>query len=392
MGYYQYKGINTSGRVIKGIVSADSLDLAKMMLDDLKVEPISLGSVKKEQKKRVSSKDFLTFVSDMRILMQAGLPIYDSLITLEEKYRKGRLYLLYSHLATRVKNGDSLSQAVNKYDPSFDPVYLTMLEAGEESGSLEKCFQSLETLIERRQNMSKKIVSSLIYPMFLTAFCFVIAFVLFFYLIPSMKELLLERQVNALTQTVINISDFLVSNQEIVLVFSLTIFALISLFLNHPRGKKGIQKLGMRMPVFSTLLKNAALSRFCLVFGVLLKGGVDFIKALDLSKNVMKNAYFEEMIVRAREGLVQGKKLSEELSTDRLIPPLFIRVVQVGEESGKMDVMMEKLGAIYEDELKKTLFRLISLIQPILLVVLGMIVAIILLSILLPLSDMSAMM
>ena len=392
MGYYHYKGVDAKGQITKGVVSADTLEVAKHMIGELKVELIALSQVKKSQKKKISSKDFLTFVSDMNVLLQAGLPIYDALVTLEEKYKKGRLYLLYSHLAQRVKQGDSLSVAISQYDANFDPVYLTMLEAGEESGELEKCLQSLSKLIERRQNMSKKVISALIYPLFLAVFCFVIAFVLFFYLIPSMKEMLLERELNGLSLSVLNISDFLVNNQQMVLVSIIMAVMGLWLFFRHRQGKLVVQAVLMRTPIFSSFLKNGALSRFCLVFSVLLKGGIPFVEALKLSKQVMRNAHFERCLNQAMEGLVQGEKLSMLLKDDPLFPPLFIRVMQVGEASGKIDEMMEKLGAIYEEELNKNLFRLISLIQPVLLVVLGMIVAIILLSILLPLTDMSSMM
>ncbi|PCI77652.1 hypothetical protein COB21_02740 [Candidatus Aerophobetes bacterium] len=392
MGYYKYRCVNDSGRILKGIVSADSEEMASAELKELNLTPIALTLVKKMRERKIKTKDFLTFVTDMHTLMQAGLPIYEALITLEEKYRSGRLYLLYAHLAQKVKSGDSLSQAFDQYDANFDPVYMTMLEAGEESGSLERCFKALEVLIERRQSMSSKLIASLLYPLFLTGFCLLISFVMFFYLIPTMKELLLERDLNGLTRLVISISDFLVGNQVIVLLSVITVVLTFSVFFSRAGGKMLLQKLGMRLPLFSLLLKTASLSRFCLVLSVLLKGGIDFVRALDLSKNVMKNVYFERVIARAKEGIIQGRKLSEELKKDPFIPSLFIRVTQVGEESGEMAMMMEKLGNIYEKELSKTLHSLIALIQPLLLVILGIIVAIILLSILLPLSDMNVAM
>lgn len=389
MGYYQYKGVNASGRVTRGLVSAETFEGAKAQLKELKIELISLNVKTRVKEKKITAKDFLAFVSDMQTLMQAGLPIYEALLTLEEKYQSGKMYLLYAFLASSVKRGEALSKALTAYDPHFDPVYITMLAAGEESGSLEKCFKALKTLIERRQNLSQRVLSAMAYPLFLAGFCLLIGFMLFFYLIPTMKELLVERQVNGLTASVIGISDFLVDHSFYVASFVATLTLGLTLFLKSYRGKTAMQKLGMRLPLASSLLKAACLSRFCLVLGVLLKGGVPFIKALDLGRNVMKNGYFEEVILRAKQSLVEGRKLSNELRKERFMPPLFVRVVSVAEESGEMPAMMEKLGVIYEKELTVMLMRLVSLIQPLMLIILGIIVAIILLSVLLPLSDMN---
>jgi len=392
MALFQYSSLMENGKKRVGLINADSLDLAKQQLRKQKILVTHLILYKKQPREQtLSSSMLLNLTRDLHVLLRAGLPLYDSLLTLKEKYHRSKAHSLLLNLCDQVKRGLHLSEALSEYSRIFDAVYLSMVKAGEESGTLIKSFEELSKLISRRQGIKKKVTTAMIYPIFLGGFCLIVIGALLFFLIPSMKELFEGRELHPLTTTVLALSSNL--NEHAFLILStLVILILLFIFLMKQRGAKRFkQKLILRLPVFERLTKEAVLTRFCLVLSVLLRGGVSLLDSLKLSKLVMQHSLFEEVISRVEVNVAEGKKLSEELEKSSLIPHLVIRMVALAEESGNMAKMMKHVSEIYEEDLERSLTRLTAFLQPAVLLFLGVVVAIILLSVLLPLTDVSSM-
>ena len=311
-------------------------------------------------------------------------------MALEEKHRHSKLHTLFLDLSDQVKEGHLLSEALKAYPKVFDSIYLSLIKAGEESGDLKQSFQELAILINRAHSLKKKLSSAMIYPLFLGLFSLIVLSVLFFFLIPSMSELFEERSLHPMTEAVLALSRFLTQNAFPLLIGTSIFFLSLFLFQRHPTGKAMIKKGLLHLPIVSRVIKETILSRFCRVFSILLDGGVSMVESLRLAKEVMKHPCYEKVIQEAELKVLEGGSLSEQLNHSPLIPTLMVRILSIGEESGRISEMMLHLSNIYEEEVERSLSRLTSFIQPIMLLLLGLIVAVILLAVLLPLTDVSS--
>lgn len=391
MALYQYTALSKDGRRKMGMINADSIELAK---ERLRKEEILVTKVtsytKKGEELTISSSLLIGFTRDLHVLLRAGLPLYDSLITLEEKYRKTKLHPIFLDLCDQVKEGRHFSEALRDYPKVFDPIYLSMVKAGEESGSLQQSFAELEKLIGQQQALRKKLSSAMIYPAFLGVFCLSVISVLLFFLIPSMSELFEDRTLHPMTQGVLSLSHFLNDHAFIIFSFLGGIFLCLLLFVRHPKGKEILKEGLLHIPIVKRLFVETIMARFCRVFSILFNGGVSMMDCLMLSKKVMKHASFEKIISDAEVKVLEGKRLSQQLQKSPLIPILVIRMLSIAEESGRVAEMMAHLSSIYEEDIERSLSRLTSLLQPVMLLFLGVVVAVILLAVLLPLTDVSS--
>lgn len=374
-----------------GMINADSIESAKERLRKQQILVTKLASyAKKGSELTLSSGLLIGFTRDLHVLLRAGLPLYDSLLTLEEKYRRTKLHPLFLDLCDQVKEGRLFSEALKDYPKVFDPIYLSMVQAGEESGALEQSFAELEKLIGREQALKKKLSTAMIYPAFLGGFCLTVIGVLLFFLIPSMSELFDERKLHPMTEGVLALSAFL-NHQAVPLLCLVGAVAIMLLFfLRHPKGREKMKKGLLHIPIVKRLFIETIMARFCRVFSILFQGGVSMIDCLKLGKKVMKHPSFERIVTEAEKRVLEGSRLSEEFQKSPLIPSLVVRMLAISEESGRVAEMMLHLSDIYEEDIERSLTRLTSFIQPVMLLFLGVVVAVILLAVLLPLTDVSS--
>ena len=390
MAVFRYKAYTTAGKTISGIIDADSTALAKERLQRQGVLISQLSLEKQRGEIALSASLLLSFTRELSQLLSAGLPLYESLLTIEEKYRNHKAHSLFLNFCDCLKNGGQLSSALKKYPKTFDTIYLTLVQAGEQTGTLAWIFEQLTQLITRQQRLRKQLISAMAYPSFLGGFCLLVISSLLFFIVPSMKELFEGRALHPLTQTVLGLSCFLKENGIYVLLFLGSLIAGFIALKRTERGKYFLHRLLVSIPLLKTILLESALVRFCRSTSLLLSGGVPLINALTLSKKVMKHIPLEEIISGATKGIVEGKRLSELLSQNKIVPPLVTRMLALSEETGQMASIFLKIADIYEQELEKNLTRLTALLQPALLLILGGIVGLVILSILIPLTDVSS--
>jgi len=391
MALYQYTALSGEGRRKMGMINADSIDLAKERLRKQQILVTKLVSyTKRGDQLSLSSALLVGFTRDLHVLLRAGLPLYDSLLTLEEKYRRTKLHPVFLDLCDQVKEGRLFSEALKDYPKVFDPVYLSLIRAGEESGSMQQSFAELEKLIGREQALKKKLVSAMIYPAFLGAFCLTVISVLLFFLIPSMSELFEERQLHPMTEAVLALSHFLNAHSFLLFMTGAGVLLFFLFFLRHPKGQEKVKRAMLHVPIVKRLFIETIMARFCRVFSILFDGGVPMIECLRLAKKVMKHPSFEAIVTEAEKKVLEGNRLSEEFQRSPLIPTLVVRMLSISEESGRVAEMMNHLSDIYEEDIERSLTRLTSFVQPVMLLFLGVVVAVILLAVLLPLTDVSS--
>lgn len=393
MALFQYKAIGVDGKACQGVIEADSITHAKEKLRKDRIYMTDLLPVADQSTKmQLSDQLLLQFTQELAQLLSAGLPLYESLVTIEEKYRNNPKHALFLDLCDHLKRGHHLSVALKKYSTTFDQIYISMVQAAEQSGRLAEIFQQLAELLARSQKLKKKMVSTFTYPAFLGGFCLLIIGALLFFIIPSLSDLLEGRPLHPLTQCVLSISHF--ANDHIALLIGMGIILFCGgIYVSRSaKAKQLFQSYWFKIPMVQTICLHASLVRFFRSGALLLDGGVALLDALPLSRQVMKHPLLGKGIEQVEQQIVEGKKFSDALASHSSMPPLVVRMMGLAEETGKMKDAFVHLSKIYEEELERQLTQLMTFLQPMILIVLGGLVGMVVLSILLPLTDVSSFM
>lgn len=391
MPLFRYSAVGTSGKTLKGVIDADSLPVAKERLRKQQIMITSVVPVQNKQDQLTLPPSLLlAFTRELAQLLKAGLPLYESLTTIEEKHRRHKAHSLFLDLCDHLKEGSSLSVALKRYPATFDRIYLSMVQVAEQSGNMAAVFDQLAQLITRQQKLKKQLSSALTYPTFLALFCCVIICGLLFFVVPSMKELFEGRSLHPVTSMVLSISNW--ANANLIFILSALGLCLTSLFfaVRSRQGKLLLYEFTLKIPFIKTLLVHSALVRFCRSLAMLIAGGVPLLDALALSRNVVRSPLIEQAILEAEKRVAQGERLSAAFKGAPIIPPLVMRMLSLAEETGKMGEAFFSLAEIYDEEMEKHLAQLTTFLQPALLITMGAVVGLVVLSILLPLTDVSS--
>lgn len=391
MPIYEYLLVENSGKTSKKTLSAESLEEAKLKLRRQRLYIAKIYPLERKQTKtRISLLLQVDFTRQLAQLLHSGLPLFESLLVFEEKMRNHKFHFLFLDLCDRVKQGSKLSAALAQYPSSFDQIYCSMVASAEETGKLSEVFKDLALQIAREHKVRKKISSALVYPAFLGSFCLVIVFAMFFFLIPSIKDLFEGKQLHPLTQFVVRTSDLLRSYGWLIALGFLVKGLAASLFFSTKQGKEFTQKVFLRLPLAKGFITSSVLFRFTKSMAGLLKSGVPLVFALQLSKEIVHHVEFEKAIEKALSGMIKGGKLSSEFESEKCIPKLMVRMISTAEKSASLDQIFSHLADMYQEELEKKVEQLLQLLQPVLILFLGLIVGFVVLSIMLPLTDVSS--
>ncbi len=391
MPLYEYKAISDSGKKFKATIDADSLQDARLKLVRRQIAVIQLEALSKNQLQiRLKKEDLLNLTREIARLLHAGLPLFETLTALEEKYRGQKSHLLLLDLCDHVKSGYSFSQSLAHHPRTFDLLYISMVANSEKTGSLHHSLDELAELLNRQLQVRKAIVSALLYPALLSGFCLIILSALLFFVIPSLKDLFEGRDLHPFTKLVFAVSQFACNSKGILAMLfaamiGLGIFALIS-----KRWKERLFAFSITLPFLKEFFAKVAFVRFFRSAATLLEGSLPLIQAFDQARRVMKHPVLEKVVAFAEEKIAEGESIHKTFENHPLIPPLIPRMIAIAEEGGKLPFMMQQIAQIYEEELEKTLTRCASLAQPILLLILGAVIGFVLLSVLLPMTDVSS--
>ncbi len=364
---------------------------AKLKLRDqgLLVTRIEAKS-KVRSRQNLKGDSLVSFTVQLSQLVNAGIPLYESLNAIEEQSRGESYHRIVLSLCEQIRAGVSLSTAMGTYPDSFDKLYCGMVSAGEAVGTLGPVLEKLTHFLAKHMKLKKQITTAMIYPCILGGFSMLIICLLLGFVVPSLEGIFAERKLNAFTNAILGLShifrDF----------WWLYIPAVIgggfwSIWkIRSPKGKLWLEKVLLRVPVIKNLVIQTAVARFCRTMGTLLQGGLNMMESLRISRGVMRNVVLEKEILTAEGKIIEGHSLSKELGRSRYFPSMVSRMLAVGEESGTSVVMLSRIADMYENELEKTLDRIMALAQPVILIVMGLVIGTVLLAIMLPLTDVSS--
>lgn len=392
MPVFHYQAIGEKGKKKKGFIEAASLEDAKQKLREQNVFITHLATTSNLSKRQNLSGDkLLSFTTMLTQLVGSDIPLYESLVAVEEQVRGEPYHRIVLSLTEQVKSGSTLSEAMRSFPNSFNKLYTSMVGAGEAAGALKTVMLRLNQFLAKQSKLKKQISNALIYPAILACFALAVIILLMGFVVPSIEGIFEGRQLNSYTEFVLGISRFLRHFWWAVLPVFAGLAGWLYFLLKRPQGKAWIERVLMRLPVIRHFLIEAALVRFTRTLSTLLEGGLPLIEALALSKEVMQNIAMQEDIQKAEKKILEGGTLSIELKRSSYIPQMASRMIAVGEETGHLNQMLGKVADMYEESLEKTIERVMSLVQPAILIVMGAVIGLVLLAILLPMTDISSL-
>jgi len=392
MTLFRYKILNDRSSRRYHYIDAENLLMAKKRLNELKILASKLSPYESFRETfQISTKTLLYFTKDLYYLLHSNLPLYESLLTIKEKYKHDKIYPMILDITDCVKHGKAFSSILSEYKKSFSSIYVSMIRSAEKSGRLDKAFLELSIMIETNHKWQKKIKDTLLYPAFLLCFAFTILMGLFLFIIPSMAELFEDRTLHPLTFVVLTISNWMCSHLYLLgALCILTIAAIVFCFTNE-KVKKHMQSFFYTMPIIKDLATKISIVRFTTSLTNLLESTVPILEALTLAQGTLKHPYLEKDVEKIIDKVRGGEKFSKAVEISTYFPTIVSKMLSTGEHSGSLAPILRHISELFHEEVKTALEKFTALLQPILLLLIGIIVGVVLLAVLIPLTDVSSL-
>lgn len=333
---------------------------------------------------KITSKDIRILTRELATLLNAGLPLDHALLTLENLSQSAHVKRLVQDIHAQVQGGATLSHALQAQDGVFSPLYLNMVRAGENSGAMEIIFSRLADYLDRSAELRSAIVTALIYPVILFCIALLSIFALLLFVVPQFTPLFADagKTLPLLTQIVFGSADFVRQYWWMIPLLLVLLAWYIDRQLQQPTARITWDARLLKLPVLGSLIIKLDMNRFARTLGTLLTNGVPLLTSIQIVREVITNRVIRNTMDSCTSSIEQGRGMARALSEATYIPPLVIELVQVGEETGQLEAMLFKLADIYDQDVRKTIDRLLTLLEPILIIGLGALIAMIIISIL----------
>src|SRR6188508_342193 len=385
MPTFAYAGRTRSGETVTGERAADTMDAVVSALRREQVLVTQINPVKEKaaakttgpkKARRVNAKNLAVFTRQFSVMIDAGLPLVQCLEILGNQEEDKNFS--ETILATRsdVESGASLADAMKKHPKAFDPLFTNMIAAGEAGGILDTILKRLATYIEKAVKLRGQVKSAMIYPIAVIVIAVVVVGVILWKVIPTFANLFagLGAELPLPTRIVIAASNGLVRFMPFILVgIGAAAFAFRA-YYNSPNGRRVIDAITLRMPVLGSLMRKIAVARFCRTLSTLLSSGVSILEALDITAKTAGNAIVEEAIYTTRKSIEGGETIAAPLAQTAVFPPMVVQMIGVGEATGALDTMLGKIADFYEEEVDVAVAGLLTLMEPLMIALLGGIV------------------
>jgi general secretion pathway protein F len=392
---FQYQALDAAGRTVSGVVEADSARQARTQLRARGLLPSSLGKVQKNSRhpwaRGLSAAELSLVTRQMATLLGSGLTMEQSLNALIEEAEKPMTREVLAGVKAEVTAGSSLAGALGTYEKSFPDFYRALVHGGEESGALPTVLQHLADYLDARQALRQKTSLALLYPALVATVAVMIVTGLLVYVVPQVVQVFQQsrQSLPLLTRALIALSDFLRAAWPYLLVIIVGAASAVHMALRRPDVRRRWHVLLLRAPWLGSLLRGVDTSRFASTLAILVGGGVPLLAALTSGARVMTNMVMKDAIERAIERVRQGASLARALGETRAFPPLLVHLVASGETSGKLEQMLERAARLETQALERRLAVFLTLIEPVMILVMGGVVLMIVLAILLPIIEIN---
>lgn len=404
MPVFEYSAVNTTGKSFKGTIDSESSRAARQKLRAQGIFPTDIVEVAERKSKqagnrdvrhyfqsdRASLKDVASMTRQLATLLGAGLPLVSALQALVDQTESEVLRRTVVELREAVEGGASFASSLGKFPKIFPKLYVNMIASGEASGRLDTVLENLADYLESQIELRRKVTSALLYPILMLVICTLVVVALLAFVVPKIVQIF-QQQGAVLplpTRVMIAISDFIINYWMFAILALVGAFYLFRNYYRKESGRARIDGVLLKLPVFGGLYLKVMTARVAGTLSALLSSGVGLLNGLEIVRNIISNVHIAKALDEAREGVREGRSLARELSKSKIFPTMLCHMIAVGEKSGELEGMLEKSSRAYQNEVSSALSGLTSLLEPILMIVVGGIVLIIVISILMPMADL----
>lgn len=347
---------------------------------------------KQAKRKKIKLEDMTVFTQQLSSMLEAGLPLVSALEALQEQTENPVFQIVIRNVRQDVASGTSFSEAVRKYPNAFPNLFVSMVEAGEASGGLGEILGKVAVYFEDTVKLVKQVKGAMTYPLAVIGMACALVQVLLIFVIPVFSEMFSSfgRELPKPTQMLIDLSDFMQTWWWALLLGAFIFFTVLKKVIATPGGRRAKDQLLFRVPVLGSLIQKVALSRFCRTYAILLRSGVPILRALEIVSNASGNIYIEDAVRDIIKHISQGGQLSEIVAEKPYFPPTVKHMARAGEQTGNVDGMMNKIADFYDAEIDTTVESLTSLMEPLLICVLGIVIGSIVMAMFLPIFNLAS--
>ena len=396
MPVFTYQGTNRSGGKVSGELTATTKAELQNILRRQQITPTKMSEKGKEINlpsfgSGVSAKELAIFTRQFSVMIDSGLPLVQCLEILASQQENKTFQKVLAGTRSSVEGGATLSAAMRQYPKVFDSLYVNMVEAGETGGILDTILQRLSSYIEKNVKLQRAVKSALVYPVGVLTVAAGVIILLLWKVVPIFATLFAGLGVDLPlpTKIVIGLSNLIGSYFGLLLLFAVAgvIFG-IKVWYGTPQGRYALDALILRLPVIGILMRKIAVARFTRTLGTLIASGVPILEGLDITAKTAGNAVVEKALQQVRKALEEGKSLTEPLKDSEVFPGMVTQMISVGEQTGAMDAMLQKIADFYEEEVDAAVKDLLTALEPIMIVFLGLVVGGVVISMYLPLFSL----
>jgi len=401
MPIFLYTGKTKRGRVTKGEMEAADERIARIQLKRRNIEVTKLKPKPKDifenisfMQPKVTKKDIVIFTRQFSTMIDAGLPLVQGLNILSEQTENRRFKGILKQVTKDVEGGATLADALGKHPNIFDALFVNLVAAGEVGGILDTILQRLAAYIEKAEKLKSKVKGAMVYPIAVLGIGLLVMGVIMIFVIPVFQEMFSSfgKGLPTLTQVVINMSNFIKGNIHFIIG---GVIVFIWAFRRYKRTKAGGRTLDivlLKLPIFGELIKKVAVARFTRTLGTMLSSGVSILDALEITAKTAGNVVVEEVIYDARTSIAEGQTIAEPLSESDIFPGMVSQMISVGESTGALDAMLEKIADFYDDEVDASVSALTALMEPLMMMFLAGALGPIIIAMYLPIFQMASAM
>lgn len=393
---YTFRARNKQNTVVTGKIQAVSIEAAKKALTQNQLVPINVSVPKGISDyipffNKVSLKDRTLFARQLATMIDAGLTLSQALRLLVQQSRKGQFRTVQEAILNDLQDGFSFSSALAKFPDIFDAIFINVVRSGEATGKLELVLNQISTTMEKDVAIKSKIKGALVYPAFIMCAMVGVGALMMVKVVPQLREVFMSSKMElpVTTKALIAMSDFMVQRWYVLILIIVVAAMAIRYFLRSELGIKFASKAGMKIPVYNSILEQSSMARFGRLLGLLLNSGVPLLEALRLINDSFTNRLYQRAVAEVAVQVERGVPMSVPIADNPIFPLMVGQMVAVGEQTGKMDEVMGRLADYYENEVDAKVGGMSALIEPMVIIVLGFGVAFLVVSILLPIYQIS---
>ncbi len=403
MAKFKYSALDKDGRESSGVIESTSESRARKELSEqgLTVSRLTEVAVQSEKKAAaakkqrkpifgtgVTSENVRIFSRQLATLLKAGLPLLRSLEVIGRQEKNPYFKDIVENLADAVRTGNKFSDGLQQHPKVFDKLYVNMARAGEAGGVLDVVLDRLATFQEKAMKTTNKVKSAMVYPIVILTVAVAIVVILMIFVVPQFQKIFSDMlngaPMPALTQGIINISDFMKENYIATLGIVVAVIAAFKIFFKTKVGQRLWDIAGLKLPKFGDLVMKSTVARFTRTFGTLLASGVPILEALNITRGTIKNSVISDALVRVHDRVRDGEPLAAPLDQQKIFPTMVTSMVEVGEETGQLSEMLNRIADNYDEEVDNAVGGITSVIEPIMIVFLAVVVGTIVIALFLP--------